>query len=277
LKKATEGLVDFATAEKWMIKRKIRMDYVNSTIIFAPSAKEVSAAASIEQPLFAMASVLSTEMGKVGGSSGKAATAVGTAAVAAPSRAQLHRRALFSQFKDLLGEETRRLEERRMEIERRADEAAQQSLAKADAQRRADAIKARMDADNEKKRLAEDRERRQREAAETKKRELDTKKMLELINDMKKLYPDRVSDLRVGETVLDGITQASIEDLVAKGALDLDMVVGTKQNIIQKDRQAKITARKLEYKRVDHLARAVREADIREIPMKAFEKKIQEE
>eukprot|EP00392_Amoebophrya_sp_AT5.2_P018483 g19035.t1 len=241
LKKLCEAIVDFPTAEKWMISSArdsgvhVQLDYVRSVVVFANKAS--NDLSTLRQPLVTMSTTTLSQLSKV-----------------YPGleieRKREERSELFSALKEKREDEARDIERRVNEIERRNKEKAEFEKEALERKERQAVRQKAEDAKSAAKRLEEEKKRRAEEAAKSRRNDLDRRRMMEVIDELRKIYYDQ--NIKIGEFPLNDIQDADLEKL------DLEFVESERTRIIKKDRGDKVRMRKQEAKRVDHLARAVR-------------------
>merc|ERR1712151_223852 len=152
-------------------------------------------------------------------------------------------------------EESKMIRLRKEEIERRKEESEQRKLVQEKELRRQEEERIRKEEETERQRQDEERKRRDEER---KKQQADDKKRREAENMLKDLQAksaDLNKAMTVGGKKINDITAADLETITA------DQIEAARQVQLKRDRQEKIRNRKMESKRVDHLARALREEE----------------
>eukprot|EP00441_Pelagodinium_beii_P044795 CAMPEP_0197620830 /NCGR_PEP_ID=MMETSP1338-20131121/1561_1 /TAXON_ID=43686 ORGANISM="Pelagodinium beii, Strain RCC1491" /NCGR_SAMPLE_ID=MMETSP1338 /ASSEMBLY_ACC=CAM_ASM_000754 /LENGTH=1106 /DNA_ID=CAMNT_0043190115 /DNA_START=66 /DNA_END=3386 /DNA_ORIENTATION=- len=246
------SIVPFNIAEKWMANAarqhgiNIQINYQHQAIVFgAPRKVDMK---SMRQPLMEIGYKLQTAMNRVAPEeSGK--------------KEKLEKQQLSANIVKRIEEESRQIRQRKEEIERRKEESERKRQEKEkealERQRRQEA----KDAEAEKVRQEEERRRREAERAEQKRKEAELTKNKEMLEQMKKQADTvRAANLKVGGKK---ITEIEADDLENIG---IDQIEKAREAQVLRERQDKIRNRKMESKRVDHLARALREE---EVPMLA--------
>mmetsp|Transcript_23469 Transcript_23469/g.52737 ORF Transcript_23469/g.52737 Transcript_23469/m.52737 type:complete len:1166 (+) Transcript_23469:139-3636(+) len=239
------SIVPFSIAEKWMANAarqhgiNIQINYSHKAIVFgAPRKVDMK---SMRQPLIEIGYKLQQAMQRV-------------APEEQHKKEKLEKAQLSQNIVKRIEEETKLIRQRKEEIERRKEESekrkeiqdreAMEKLKKQEAK----------EAEAERARQEEERKRREIEREEQSKRQAQMARNKEMLEQMKKETSDKVKIKVAGKT----ITQIDAEDLENIGFDQIEKARGAQ---VQRERQEKIRQRKLESKRVDHLARALREEE----------------
>jgi len=242
------SIVPFNIAEKWMANAarqhgiNIQINYQHQAIVFgAPRKVDMK---SMRQPLMEIGHKLQTAMNRVAPEeSGK--------------KEKLEKQQLSANIVKRIEEESHKIRQRKEEIERRKEESERKRQEKEkealEKQRRQEA----KDAEAEKVRQEEERRRREAERAEQKRKEAELNKNKEMLEQMKKQADSaKAANLKVGGKK---ITEIEADDLENIG---IDKIEKAREAQVLRERQDKIRNRKMESKRVDHLARALREEEV---------------
>jgi len=238
------SIVPFSIAETWMVNFarnqgiNIQINYNQNAILFGATQKVDMR--SMRQPLIEIGSKLRQAIDRV----------VSDDQV----RKERQERSLRSKtIADRIEVETTFVRQRKEEIERRKQES-ERIRAKAeqeamDQQRKLEE----RERDVERQRQEVERRRREQERADKKKAEAEKNKNIEMLTQMKKQAEEgsvnlKVAGKRIADIGADDLDKINFNDI--EKARDVQL---------QRVRQEKIRQRKLESKRVDHLARALRE------------------
>merc|ERR1712151_1196321 len=233
-------------AEKWMANAarqhgiSIQINYSQKAIVFG-SPRKVDMK-SLRQPLIEIGAKLQQAMSRV-----------------APEEQLKKEKAEKQQLQQNLvprcKEESKMIRLRKEEIERRKEESEQRKLAQDKELRRQEEERMRKELEAENQRQEEERKRRDEER---KKQQADDKKRREAENMLKDLQAksaDLNKAMTVGGKKINDITAADLE------TISPEQIEAARQVQLKRDRQEKIRNRKMESKRVDHLARALREEE----------------
>ncbi|OLP95886.1 Calreticulin [Symbiodinium microadriaticum] len=240
------SIVPFNIAETWMANASrqqgisIQINYMQKAIIFgAPTKVDMK---SMRQPLIEIGFKLQQAMQCV-------------AQEELQRKDKLEKQQLLTNIKERMEQETRSIRQRKEEIERRKEESERrkqiQEREAMERQRKEEAL----EAEKERKRQEEERKRREAEKQEQRKRELELQKNLEVLEQMKKQAEQKATNLKVAGKK---ISEIEADDL---SNISFDQIEKAREAQVLKERQDKIRQRKAESKRVDHLARALREEE----------------
>ncbi|CAE7328064.1 crt [Symbiodinium sp. CCMP2456] len=240
------SIVPFNIAETWMANASrqqgisIQINYMQKAIIFgAPTKVDMK---SMRQPLIEIGFKLQQAMQCV-------------AQEELQRKDKLEKQQLLTNIKERMEQETRSIRQRKEEIERRKEESERrkqiQEREAMERQRKEEAL----EAEKERKRQEEERKRREAEKQEQRKRELELQKNMEVLEQMKKQAEQKASNLKVAGKK---ISEIEADDLTN---ISFDQIEKAREAQVLKERQDKIRQRKAESKRVDHLARALREEE----------------
>ncbi|CAD7971891.1 unnamed protein product [Amoebophrya sp. A120] len=252
LKKLCQPIVDFPTAEKWMISSArdsgvhVQLDYVRAVVVFAN--KTSNDLSTLRQPLINMSDTTLGQLAKVFPGLEQ-------------SRKADQRSELFGVLKDKKEKEQVEIENRVNEIERRNKEKAENEKVEQERKERQVLQQKARDQKDTQARLEAEKKRRADEAAKSRRNDLDKRRMMEVIEELRKIYYEQ--NIKIGEYNLNDISEQDLEKL------ELTFIEQERTRIIQKDRTDKVRQRKQEAKRVDHLARAFRLIAADKIPEKA--------
>merc|ERR1711870_33485 len=240
------SIVPFSMAEKWMANAarqhgiSIQINYSQKAIVFG-SPRKVDMK-SMRQPLIEIGAKLQQAMSRV-----------------APEEQLKKEKAEKQQLQQNLvarcKEESKMIRARKEEIERRKEESEQRKMVQEKEARRQEEERIRKEEESERQRQEEERKRRDEER---KKQQADDKKRREAENMLKDLQAksaDLNKAMTVGGKKINDITAEDLKDITA------DQIEAARQVQLKRDRQEKIRNRKMESKRVDHLARALREEE----------------
>ncbi|CAE7351950.1 TIF3A1 [Symbiodinium sp. CCMP2592] len=240
------SIVPFNIAETWMANASrqqgisIQINYMQKAIIFgAPTKVDMK---SMRQPLIEIGYKLQQAMQCV-------------AQEELQRKDKLEKQHLLTNIKERMEQETRSIRQRKEEIERRKEESERrkqiQEREAMERQRKEEAL----EAEKERRRQEEERKRREVEKQEQRKKEQELQKNLEVLEQMKKQAEQRATNLKVAGKK---ITEIEADDLTN---ISFDQIEKAREAQVLKERQDKIRQRKAESKRVDHLARALREEE----------------
>jgi len=241
------SIVPFSIAEKWMANAarqhgiSIQINYSDKAIVFgAPRKVDIKC---MRQPLIEIGLKLQQAMQRV-------------APEEQHRQEKLEKQQLSSNIVKRIEEETKLIRQRKEEIERRKEESEKRKEAADKAamqkQRKAEEEEER----RERIRQEDERIKREREREEQKKREQELVKNRAMLEEMKKQADlSKASNLKIEGKKL---TEIDAEDMTK---LDPAKIIQAREAQKRRDRQEKIRQRKLESKRVDHLARALREEE----------------
>jgi len=238
------SIVPFNIAEKWMANAakshgiNIQINYREQAIVFGASRKVDMK--SMRQPLIEIGYKLAQAMNRI-----------------APDERQkkerLEKQQLSENIVRRIEEETQQIRQRKEEIERRKQEREKQ---KEDEDRRAADVLRKQEAKEaelERQREDEGRRKREQDKEEQRRRDAEMQKNKEMIEDMKRNNPNKA--VKIGNKA---ITEITDEHLAKISVSDIHKARETQ---FQRERAEKVRQRKLESKRVDHLARALREEE----------------
>jgi len=240
------SIVPFNIAETWMANASrqqgisIQINYMQKAIIFgAPTKVDMK---SMRQPLIEIGYKLQQAMQCV-------------AQEELQRKDKLEKQHLLTNIKERMEQETRSIRQRKEEIERRKEESERrkqiQEREAMERQRKEEAL----EAEKERRRQEEERKRREVEKQEQRKKEQELQKNLEVLEQMKKQAEQKATNLKVAGKK---ITEIEADDLTN---ISFDQIEKAREAQVLKERQDKIRQRKAESKRVDHLARALREEE----------------
>ncbi|CAK0850751.1 unnamed protein product [Prorocentrum cordatum] len=246
------SIVSFSIAEKWMANASrqhginIQINYSDKAIVFGSPRK--ADMKSMRQPLIEVGYKLQQAMVRV-------------APEEQHKKEKLEKQQLEKTIVRRIEEETKLIRQRKEEIERRKED----SEKRKQEQLRKDMEKQReqeeREAALERARLQQEREQREREREQQKKRDAEREKNKEMLEEMKKQAEQNNTNLKIN--VSGGgskkITEVHAEDLEKISVADIERA---REAQVLRERQEKIRQRKLESKRVDHLARALREQEL---------------
>lgn len=240
------SIVPFSIAEKWMANAarqqgiNIQINYSHKAIVFgAPRKVDMK---SMRQPLIEIGYKLQQAMARV-------------APEEQHKKERLEKVQLSENIVPRIEEETKLIRQRKEEIERRKEESERRKEAQErEAMEKLKKQEAR-EAEAERLRQEDERERRAREREEQKKKEAAMAKNKEMLEQMKKQAEQNAKNVKVAGKK---ITEIVVDDLEKIG---FDQIEKAREQQVLRERQEKIRQRKLESKRVDHLARALREEE----------------
>eukprot|EP00933_Yihiella_yeosuensis_P034259 TRINITY_DN2776_c0_g1_i6.p1 TRINITY_DN2776_c0_g1~~TRINITY_DN2776_c0_g1_i6.p1 ORF type:complete len:1229 (+),score=452.93 TRINITY_DN2776_c0_g1_i6:132-3818(+) len=240
------NIVPFNIAEKWMANASrqqginIQINYMQKAIVFGAASKVNMK--SMRQPLMAIGQKLQQAMHRV-------------AADELQKRDKLEKQHLLTNIRERMENETKAIRLRKDEIERRKEESEKrkQILEREAMKKQREQDEA--DAAAERRRLEEERKRREADRQEQKRKEAEMAKNMEMLEQMKKTADVKAVNLKVAGKK---ITEIEAEDL---NKISFDEIEKAREAQVHRDRLDKIRARKMESKRVDHLARAIREEE----------------
>lgn len=240
------SIVPFNIAETWMANASrqqgisIQINYMQKAIIFgAPTKVDMK---SMRQPLIEIGYKLQQAMQCV-------------AQEELQRNDKQEKQQLLSNIKELMDQETRSIRQRKEEIERRKEESERRKqILEREAMERQRKQEA-LEAEQERKRQEEERKRREVEKQEQRKKEAELQKNMEMLEQMKKQAEQKATNLKVAGKK---ITEIEADDL---SNISFDQIEKAREAQVLRERQDKIRQRKAESKRVDHLARALREEE----------------
>jgi len=240
------SIVPFAQAEKWMANAarqqgiNIQINYREKAIVFGATRKFDMK--SLRQPLIEIGYKLQQAMSRV-------------APEEQHKKEKLERQQLSHNIVRRIDEETRLIRQRKEEIERRKEETERkkeiqqkEEIEKIKKQEMQEAQIENLRQENERKRRAQERE-------EEKVKQIELNKQKEMLEQLQKTTEKARNAFKVGGKK---VTDISVEDLQEIG---IAQVQKAREMQVQRERQEKIRQRKLEMKRIDHLARALREQE----------------
>eukprot|EP00397_Hematodinium_sp_SG-2012_P009225 GEMP01009301.1.p1 GENE.GEMP01009301.1~~GEMP01009301.1.p1 ORF type:complete len:833 (+),score=208.10 GEMP01009301.1:139-2637(+) len=246
--KAIATVVPLEIAEKWIVSSskvygvQVQIDYVRKAIVFGDIAKADSLS-SMRQPIMQIGNCLRSELTRV-------------YAVHEQKESEKVRGEYLKDYQKRLDEEKRLIRERREEIEKRKDEREQVELQKEQEEREKRLKQEQEEVEQERLRLADEKNKRELERQALKKREIEMAKNKALLADLSK----GGANLMVGGKRLKEIAVADLDKI------DAEQIEKAREKQIQKERSEKVRLRKMEAKRVDHLARAIRQEEIKRVP-----------
>eukprot|EP00929_Paragymnodinium_shiwhaense_P085951 TRINITY_DN4640_c1_g1_i2.p2 TRINITY_DN4640_c1_g1~~TRINITY_DN4640_c1_g1_i2.p2 ORF type:complete len:1291 (+),score=520.77 TRINITY_DN4640_c1_g1_i2:132-4004(+) len=237
-------IVPFSVAEKWMANAarqqgiNIQINYSQKAIVFGSSRKVDMTA--MRQPLIELGHKLQQAMQKI-------------APEEQHKKEKLEKQQLSVNLARRVEEETQRIRLRKEEIERRkeADEKRRELAEREEMER--ERRKEAKEAEQERQRQVEERKKRELDREEQKKKDARIAKNKEMLEQMKKQADARSVNLKVGGKKITEIEADDLENIA------FEQIEKARESQVQRERQEKIRQRKLESKRIDHLARAMRE------------------
>merc|ERR1712048_1378741 len=238
------SIVPFSIAEKWMASAarqqgmSIQIDYFSKAIVFG-SGRRVDMK-SMRQPLIDMGHKLQQALARV-------------APEEQHKKEKLEKKGIAETIDKRVSEETKQIRQRKEEIERRKEASERRRELQQREELEKERKKEAREAEVERARQAEERKRREQEREEHKRREAAIAQNKEMLDQMKKIAETKAVNLKV-----DGkkITEIEADDLAKIG---IDKIKNARDAQLVRERQEKIRLRKLESKRIDHHARALRE------------------
>mmetsp|Transcript_114923 Transcript_114923/g.371421 ORF Transcript_114923/g.371421 Transcript_114923/m.371421 type:complete len:1190 (-) Transcript_114923:112-3681(-) len=241
------SIVPFSIAEKWMANAarqhgiNIQINYSHKAIVFgAPRKVDMK---SMRQPLIEIGYKLQQAMQRV-------------APEEQHKKEKLEKQQLSQNIVRRIEEESKLIRQRKEEIERRKEESERRKEIQ---DREAMAERARQEArEAEAERVRQEEERKRREVE----REEQNRKNAQMVICKEKLEQLKKTAVDINKASLKvagkKITEIVADDLEKIG---FDQIEKAREAQVQRERQEKIRQRKLESKRVDHLARALREEE----------------
>lgn len=240
------SIVPFNIAEKWMANAarqqgiNIQINYKDRAIVFG-AARKVDMK-SMRQPLIEIGHKLQQAMQRV-------------APEEQQKKEKSKRKEIEKSIQQRVNEERSLIRQRHEEIERRKEESERRKNEEQRAEMAAQNAKAEKEAALERQRLQEERAKREVERQEQKKRDEKMKQTQDMLEAMKKLDESKPTNLKIGGKKIADIQAEDVQDI------SFDQLEKAREAQVQRERQEKIRQRKLESKRVDHLARAMREEE----------------
>lgn len=241
------SIVPFNIAEKWMANASrqqginIQINYMQQAIVFGAATKVDMK--SMRQPLIEIGYKLQQAMQRV-------------------AQEELHKKdkldkvTLLTNIRERMEKETKMIRLRKDEIERRKEESEKkkqirerEAMKKLREQEEAEAAA-------ERKRQDEERRRREADREEQRRKEAEIAKNKEMLEQMKKQAEQKAANLKVGGKKITEIEEEDLEKI------SFDQIEKAREAQLLRDRQDKIRNRKMENKRIDHLARALREEQL---------------
>merc|ERR1719223_1857566 len=216
----------------------IQINYSQMAIVFGASRKVDMK--SMRQPLIEIGYKLQQAMNRI-------------APEERQKKERLEKQQLSENIVRRIEEETLQIRQRKEEIERRKQEREKQ---KEDEDRRAAEELRRQEAKEaevERQREEEARKKREVDKEEQRRRDAETQKNKEIIEDMKRNNPNKA--VKIGNKAITEITAENLEKI------SVSDILKARETQFQRERAEKVRQRKLESKRVDHLARALREEE----------------
>merc|ERR1719203_2231666 len=241
------SIVPFSIAEKWMTNAtkahgiSIQINYSHQAIVFgAPRKVDMK---SMRQPLIEIGYKLQQAMQRV-------------APEEQHKKEKQEKAELSKSIVRRNEEETKLIRQRIAEIEKRKEELEKRK----ELQERRLMLKMKeqeeREAEVERQRQDDERVKREQDRELQRKKEQETQKNKEMLEEMKKQADlSKSSNLKIEGKKIKEIDASDM------GHLDPAKILAARQAQIQRERQEKIRQRKLESKRVDHLARACREEE----------------
>jgi len=239
------SIVPFSIAEKWMANAakqqgiNIQINYSQQAIVFIHRQKVDMKA--MRQPLMEVGFKLQQIMQKVN-----------------PGEQQksekLEKQQLTTNIERRIEEEHQLIRQRKDEIERRKEASERRKeIEEREALEKIRKQEAR-EAESERLRREEERKKREADKEEQKRKEQEMAKNKELLQQIKK-QAVASEKVKVGGKKIKEIQEEDLEKI------GLESIEKARQEQVQRERAEKIRQRKLETKRVDHLARALREGE----------------
>mmetsp|Transcript_45585 Transcript_45585/g.122893 ORF Transcript_45585/g.122893 Transcript_45585/m.122893 type:complete len:917 (+) Transcript_45585:90-2840(+) len=246
------SIVSFSIAEKWMANAarqhgiNIQINYSDRAIVFGSPRK--ADMKSMRQPLIEVGYKLQQAMVRV-------------APEEQHKKEKLEKQQLEKTIVKRIEEETKLIRQRKEEIERRKEDSEKRKQEQLRKEMEKQREQEEREAAAERARLQQEREQREREREQQKKRDAEREKNKEMLEEMKKQAEQNNTNLKIN--VSGGgskkITEVHAEDLEKISVADIERA---REAQVLRERQEKIRQRKLESKRVDHLARALREQEL---------------
>eukprot|EP00427_Karlodinium_veneficum_P025303 CAMPEP_0169102040 /NCGR_PEP_ID=MMETSP1015-20121227/21956_1 /TAXON_ID=342587 /ORGANISM="Karlodinium micrum, Strain CCMP2283" /LENGTH=1112 /DNA_ID=CAMNT_0009163117 /DNA_START=28 /DNA_END=3366 /DNA_ORIENTATION=+ len=238
------SIVPFSTGEKWMANAarqqgiNIQINYREKAIVFGATRKVDMK--SMRQPLIEIGHKLQQAMQRV-------------APEDQQKKERFEKAGLVKTIQERMNRERSENRKRKEVIEQRKEESEkrkEKQMREEMEQQRKEAAK---EEEKERKRLEEERKQREIERQNKKKEDEKLEKIRAKINQMQSTG---AAHLKIGNKK---VTQFNEDDLKKVDVVEIDAAFHQTEN---RQRQEKIRARKLEGKRVDHLARAFREQEL---------------
>eukprot|EP00933_Yihiella_yeosuensis_P072717 TRINITY_DN8120_c0_g1_i1.p1 TRINITY_DN8120_c0_g1~~TRINITY_DN8120_c0_g1_i1.p1 ORF type:complete len:1189 (-),score=396.77 TRINITY_DN8120_c0_g1_i1:579-4019(-) len=239
------SIVTFDIAEKWMANASrqhginIQINYMQKAIVFGGARGKVDMKA-MRQPLMQIGNTLQLAMRRV-------------AQEELVKKDKAERAVLLTDMRERMEQETQQIRRRKDEIERRKEESEKRKAVLEREAMKKQREQDEADAAAERARQEVERARREAERKEKKQKEAELAKNKEMLEQMKKQADRKADNLKVGGKK---ITEIEAEDLET---ISVEQIEKAREAQNQRERQEKIRNRKLECKRIDHLARALRE------------------
>merc|ERR1712217_451980 len=241
------SIVPWSVAEKWMANAarqqgiNIQINYSQQAIVFG-AARKVDMK-SMRQPLIEIGAKLQQAMQRV-------------APEEQHKKEKLEKQQLSQNIVAHMEKESKLIRQRKEEIERRKEESEKRrEIERREAEERQRQVEAR-EAEQERQRQEEDRRYREKEKAEMARKARGLEKNKETLKTIKQTAGDMGNTkLVVGGKKIAEITEDDLHNISA------EQIEAAREGQLKRDRQEKIRQRKLESKRVDHLARAMREEE----------------
>eukprot|EP00437_Effrenium_voratum_P001883 CAMPEP_0181422406 /NCGR_PEP_ID=MMETSP1110-20121109/13598_1 /TAXON_ID=174948 /ORGANISM="Symbiodinium sp., Strain CCMP421" /LENGTH=1164 /DNA_ID=CAMNT_0023545503 /DNA_START=137 /DNA_END=3631 /DNA_ORIENTATION=+ len=250
------SIVPFSIAETWMANASrqqgisIQINYMQKAIIFGAATKVDMK--SMRQPLIEIGYKLQQAMQCV-------------AQEELQRKDKEEKKELLKDIDERMEKETASIHKRKEEIEKRKQESERrkqiQEREALERQRKQEAL----EAEQERRRQEEDKKRREVERQEQQRKEAERQRNLEMLEQLQK----QATNLKVAGRK---ITEIEAGDL---SNISTEQIEKARQAQVLKERQEKIRLRKAESKRVDHLARALREEETSSL--KDWSRKVVEE
>lgn len=240
------SIVPFSLAEKWMANAakdqgiNIQINYSQEAIVFgAPRKVDMK---SMRQPLIEIGHKLQQALQRV-------------APEEQLKKDKVEKQMLSNNIVRRIEEETRQIRQRKEEIERRKEE---QERRKELQEREAVEKQKKQDAkerEAERIRLEEQKRLREQDRDRQRRKEAELAKNKEVLEEMKKNAEKQSLKVKVGGKNISEIAASDLEEIT------FDQIKKAQEAQVTRERQEKIRQRKMENKRVDHLARALREEE----------------
>jgi len=265
--KTVKPVASIPTAEKWIVGSAVssahsgigavKIDYIRKAVVFGDTAK-ADRLSSLRQPLMEIGNAMRNQIQRV--------TDVQEEEPVVSEEA-------VKTYQQRLEEEKRIIRERREEIEKRKELREQVEFQKEQEEREKRVALEQKEQEAERVRLEDEKKKRDLDRELQKKKEREMAKNKEMLEDMKRQATHSVSKgasvVKVGGKKL---TDLGAEDLEK---LDASQIEKAREAQLNTERAQKVRLRKQEAKRVDHLARAFREEEIRRCP--GYKKSVEEQ
>lgn len=257
-KKVLEPIITLNDAERWIvacavasnsvINGGVQIDYMRKAIVFGDTAK-ADRRSTLRQPLIQIGNTMLNELKRVNNE---------------PEREPEATEEQVLKFQKRMEEERNLIRDRKAEIEKRKEVRERVEHEREEKERKERLALEKKEMEDEIKRQEEEKIKRDKERELAKKKERDLAKNKEMLEDMKRQANQAVSKgasvVKIGQKKL---TDLSAEDLEK---LDASQIEKAREAQLNTERTQKVRLRKAEAKRVDHLARALREEEINRLP-----------